>query len=134
MRLVYFFFILFLAGCGSNDVNLQDKENLENELISRIKAKENEVQKSFEAKKKTRISRKKYNDKKNKISKLKLEKRKRDSKVIVHDTSQGDVGGDRKKGDSIALEPANKHYKTQIYGPDRVTIQGKMCALIRKYF
>ena len=40
----------------------------------------------------------------------------------------------RKKGDSIALEPANKHYKTQIYGPDRVTIQGKMCGLIRKYF
>ena len=39
----------------------------------------------------------------------------------------------RKKGDSIALEPANKNYKTQIYGPDRITIQGKMCTLIRKY-
>ena len=39
----------------------------------------------------------------------------------------------RKKGDSIALEPANKYYKTQIYGPDRITIQGKMSALIRKY-
>ena len=39
----------------------------------------------------------------------------------------------RKKGDSIALEPANKHYKTQIYGPDRITVQGKMITLIRKY-
>ena len=39
----------------------------------------------------------------------------------------------RKKGDSIALEPANKSFKTQIYGPDRIVIQGKMSGLIRSY-
>ena len=39
----------------------------------------------------------------------------------------------RKKGDSIALEPANKNYKTYIYGPDRIKIQGKLVLLIRKF-
>ena len=53
--------------------------------------------------------------------------------VALIDKEEATLKKFRKKGDSIALEPANKHYKTQIYGPDRVTIQGKMCALIRKY-
>ena len=53
--------------------------------------------------------------------------------VALIDNEEATLKKFRKKGDSIALEPANKHYKTQIYGPDRVTIQGKMCALIRKY-
>ena len=39
----------------------------------------------------------------------------------------------RKKGDSIALEPANKNFKTHIYGPDRVKIQGVLTSLIRLY-
>ena len=39
----------------------------------------------------------------------------------------------RKKGESIALEPANKNYKTYIYGPDRVKIQGVLTSLIRLY-
>ena len=39
----------------------------------------------------------------------------------------------RKKGDSVALEPANKNYKTHIYGPDRVKIQGVLTSLIRLY-
>ena len=39
----------------------------------------------------------------------------------------------RKKGDSIALEPANKNYKTYIYGPDRIKIQGVLTSLIRLY-
>ncbi len=54
--------------------------------------------------------------------------------VALIDKEEATLKKFRKKGDSIALEPANKHYKTQIYGPDRVIIQGKMCALIRKYF
>ena len=54
--------------------------------------------------------------------------------VALIDKEEATLKKFRKKGESIALEPANKHYKTQIYGPDRVTIQGKMCALIRKYF
>ena len=54
--------------------------------------------------------------------------------VALIDKEEATLKKFRKKGDSIALEPANKYFETQIYGPDRVTIQGKMCALIRKYF
>ncbi len=53
--------------------------------------------------------------------------------VALIDNEEATLKKFRKKGDSIALEPANKNYKTQIYGPDRITVQGKMCALIRKY-
>ena len=34
---------------------------------------------------------------------------------------------------SIALEPANKNFKTRIFGEDRVRIQGKLVGLIRKF-
>ena len=53
--------------------------------------------------------------------------------VALIDKEEATLKKFRKKGDSIALEPANKNYKTQIYGPDRITIQGKMSILIRKY-
>jgi repressor LexA len=39
----------------------------------------------------------------------------------------------RRKGDSIALEPANKEYETRIFGPDRVNVQGRLVGLLRKY-
>jgi repressor LexA len=39
----------------------------------------------------------------------------------------------RRRGDSVALEPANPDFKTQIYGPDRVAIQGKLVGLLRRY-
>lgn len=39
----------------------------------------------------------------------------------------------RRKGQSIALEPANKNHETRIFGPDRVQVQGQMIGLIRKY-
>ena len=39
----------------------------------------------------------------------------------------------RKKGKSIALEPANKNYETRIFGPDQISIQGRLKAIIRKY-
>ncbi|MBN4016495.1 transcriptional repressor LexA [Rhodospirillaceae bacterium AH-315-P19] len=39
----------------------------------------------------------------------------------------------RRKGPSIALEPANKDYETRIFGKDRVRIQGKLVALYRQY-
>jgi repressor LexA len=39
----------------------------------------------------------------------------------------------RKKGDSIALEPANKSYETRIFGPDRVKVQGRLAGLMRRY-
>jgi len=39
----------------------------------------------------------------------------------------------RKKGGSIALEPANRNYETRIFGPDQVEVQGKLVGLIRRY-
>ena len=39
----------------------------------------------------------------------------------------------RKRGDSVALEPANKSYETRIFGPDQVQVQGKLVGLLRKY-
>ncbi|CCQ73966.1 transcriptional repressor LexA [Magnetospira sp. QH-2] len=39
----------------------------------------------------------------------------------------------RKKGHSVALEPANARYETRIYGPDQVQIQGRLVGLLRQY-
>jgi repressor LexA len=39
----------------------------------------------------------------------------------------------RRKGDSIALEPANTAYETRIFGPDRVKVQGRLVSLLRRY-
>ena len=50
--------------------------------------------------------------------------------VALIDKEEATLKKLRKRGDSIALGPANKNYKTQIYGPDRVIIQGKLNTLI----
>ena len=39
----------------------------------------------------------------------------------------------RRKGASVALEAANSAYETRIFGPDRVQVQGRLVALIRRY-
>jgi repressor LexA len=39
----------------------------------------------------------------------------------------------RRRGHSVALEPANRAYETRIFGPDRVRVQGKLVGLLRKY-
>ena len=39
----------------------------------------------------------------------------------------------RKKSGRIALEAANPAYETQIFGPDRVKVQGRLVGLIRRY-
>jgi len=39
----------------------------------------------------------------------------------------------RRKGESIALEPANAAYETRIFGPGRVKVQGVLKGIIRKY-
>ena len=39
----------------------------------------------------------------------------------------------RRKGNSIALEPANSTFETRIFGPDQVKVQGNIVGLIRKY-
>ncbi len=39
----------------------------------------------------------------------------------------------RRKGASIALEPANPNYKTRICGPDQVAVQGRLVGIFRRY-
>lgn len=39
----------------------------------------------------------------------------------------------RRRGNSIALEPANPRHETRIFGPDRVRVQGKLVGLLRRY-
>lgn len=39
----------------------------------------------------------------------------------------------RRRGNSIALEPANARYETRLLPPSRVRVQGRMIALMRKY-
>ena len=39
----------------------------------------------------------------------------------------------RKKGSTIALEAANPEFKTRIFGPDQVDIQGRLVGLLRRY-
>jgi repressor LexA len=53
--------------------------------------------------------------------------------VALVDDAEATLKRFRKKGGSIALEAANPAYGTRIFGPDRVRIQGKLVALVRKY-
>ena len=53
--------------------------------------------------------------------------------VALIDNSEVTLKRLRRKGDSIALEPANQAHKTRIFGPDRVKLQGKLIGLMRKY-
>jgi repressor LexA len=39
----------------------------------------------------------------------------------------------RRRGASIALEPANQAYETRIFGPDRVKVQVRLVGLLRRY-
>lgn len=39
----------------------------------------------------------------------------------------------RRKGNTVALEPANAAYETRIFGADRVKVQGRLVGLLRKY-
>jgi repressor LexA len=39
----------------------------------------------------------------------------------------------RRKGQSIALEPANQQYETRIFRPDQVKIQGRLIGLLRSF-
>ena len=53
--------------------------------------------------------------------------------VAIVDENEVTLKRLRRRGDSIALEPANKDYETRIFGPDRVKVQGKLVGLIRRY-
>ena len=39
----------------------------------------------------------------------------------------------RRRNHSVALEPANRHYETRIFGPDQVEVQGRLVGLMRQY-
>ena len=39
----------------------------------------------------------------------------------------------RRRGQAIALEPANPAYETRIFPPDRVKVQGRLIGLLRQY-
>ena len=53
--------------------------------------------------------------------------------VALIDSNEVTLKRLRRRGDSIALEPANKDFETRIFGPDRVKVQGKLVGLIRRY-
>ena len=53
--------------------------------------------------------------------------------VALIDDEEATLKRLRKRGDSVALEPANPSYETRIFGPDRVRIQGKLISLLRRY-
>jgi len=61
------------------------------------------------------------------------EPRNGDIVVALVDMAETTLKRLRRRGQSIALEPANDMFETRIYGPGRVTIQGKLVALIRRY-
>ena len=53
--------------------------------------------------------------------------------VALVDDSEVTLKRLRRKGESIALEPANKAYETRIFGPGRVRVQGRLSGIIRSY-
>lgn len=53
--------------------------------------------------------------------------------VALIDDEEATLKRLRKKGASVALEAANPAYETRIFGPDRVRVQGRLVALIRRY-
>lgn len=53
--------------------------------------------------------------------------------VALIDDSEVTLKRLRKRGNSVALEPANPRYETRIFGPDRVKVQGRLVGLLRRY-
>ncbi len=53
--------------------------------------------------------------------------------VALVDNTEATLKRLRRRGDFIALEAANPAYETRLYGADRITIQGTLVGLIRRY-
>jgi len=53
--------------------------------------------------------------------------------VAIIDNEEVTLKRLRRKGNSVALEAANKDFETRIFGPSRVKVQGRLVGLIRKY-
>ena len=53
--------------------------------------------------------------------------------VALVDNNEATLKRIFKRGQQVALQPENSNYKTVIYGPDRIQIQGVLKHLIRSY-
>ena len=53
--------------------------------------------------------------------------------VALIDNNEATLKRIFKRGQQVALQPENSNYKTVIYGPDRIQIQGVLMHLIRSY-
>ena len=53
--------------------------------------------------------------------------------VVLIDGQEATLKKIRKKGNTIALESANKNYDTKIYAANRIKIQGKLVSLYRNF-
>jgi repressor LexA len=53
--------------------------------------------------------------------------------VVLIDEQEATLKRIRKKGNTIALEAANKNYDTKIYAANRIKIQGKLVSLYRNF-
>ncbi|MBM3564911.1 MAG: transcriptional repressor LexA [Alphaproteobacteria bacterium] len=53
--------------------------------------------------------------------------------ALVVDDNEVTLKRIRRRGASIALEPANRAYETRIFGPDQIKVQGRLVGLMRKY-
>jgi repressor LexA len=53
--------------------------------------------------------------------------------VALVDDEEATLKRLRRRGASIALEPANAAYETRIFGPERIKVQGILVSLFRRY-
>ncbi len=53
--------------------------------------------------------------------------------VALVDDEEATLKRLRRRGKSIALEPANAAYETRIFGPERIKVQGILVSLFRRY-
>ena len=53
--------------------------------------------------------------------------------VALVDDTEAMLKRIRRKGNSVALESANKNYETKIFGPNRVKVQGVLVSLYRNF-
>ena len=53
--------------------------------------------------------------------------------VALVDNEEATLKRLRRRGNSVALEPANESYETRIFPPDRVRVQGRLIGLMRRY-
>jgi repressor LexA len=53
--------------------------------------------------------------------------------VALIDEEEATLKRFRRRGASIALEPANSSYEVRILPPNRVRIQGKLVSIFRRY-